>query len=452
MMILRNAVRFVRVTVVVLLVVFGTMLPTTARSSYSSFNVVGDSISAGYNSGGYVFGDGWVSLLFGDSITGIGARADTIDTIWPGIETRNNAVPGSTAGEWASPVYLPTVDLLSRRPDLVVVFIGGNDLIDYMKNDGVLSEAEKDAYRLNLRTIMDSLTGLEPVPEIVLVGYYDLFDGLSENLPAPMASYRGFSSGTLQGNAIIEQVAGEYGCLFVDLHTPFMHHCYGADLGDPLSASPSFVRTPLALFDIHPNSAGHQRIYETVYQLLSNLSPSSHTLTAAEGGGKGSVSPEGCTVSAGANQVFTATPGPGYDVATWLLDGAVTQNGGMTFSLQNIQASHEITVVFEAIEYLVTAQTSTGGRVTPTEVTMTVETEQTFTAVADEHYTVDKWEVDGAAVQDGGVQYAFSGATGDHVVRVTFLVPDADADGMPDWWEDQYGDLQPGADSDGDSI
>lgn len=121
--------------------------------------------------------------------------------------------------------------------------------------------------------------------------------------------------------------------------------------------------------------------------------------------------------------------------------------------MSSIQASHTIHVSFEAIQYNITAQASVGGTVSPTQLTMTIEDEQTFTATPDENYSVHQWRLDGAVVQNGGNQFAFSAPSDDYMVEVSFLVPDYDRDGMPDWWEDQYGgDLQPEADDDADEI
>ena len=114
---------------------FGVRSAASAGTPYLSFGLVGDSISAGWNSEGLTSGDGWVDLLFGDSITGVASSADTIARLWPGIETQNEAVSGSTASEWSAPGFGPMGVLLARSPDLVVVFIGGNDLIGYMENE-----------------------------------------------------------------------------------------------------------------------------------------------------------------------------------------------------------------------------------------------------------------------------------------------------------------------------
>jgi hypothetical protein len=71
-----------------------------------------------------------------------------------------------------------------------------------------------------------------------------------------------------------------------------------------------------------------------------------YTLTPS-GGANGSISPDvPVTVNGGASLGFIATPNVGYAVDQWLVDGAVAQTGGVTFTLTNVTANHTIGVTF----------------------------------------------------------------------------------------------------------
>ena len=243
------------------------LMPVAEGRNYEVFDVVGDSISAGVNPGCGTYG--WVQMLFGQSACGQDATAETLTNLWPGITAYNSAVSGSTARDWAwaQPAYLQTVS--NHHPDLVVVFIGGNDGLAYAS--GGYTEQEKGEFRTNLVTIIQQLRNNTPVPDIVVANYYDLFDGLSTNLPAGYSNYRALSSVVVTGNQVIAEIASGNGCFHVDVHAEFLHHAYGAELGDAGRLVPDYVRTPLAAFDIHPVTAGHDAIRRLMFRRLSEL-------------------------------------------------------------------------------------------------------------------------------------------------------------------------------------
>lgn len=226
---------------------------------YQKLDIVGDSISHGVNP---AVGDnsGWAQMMTGE----YGSEA-TVYQIWPGISVNNQAVSGSRASDWAGSGYAPMLSVIAHKPDLAVVYIGGNDLLAYAI-DGQLTETEKTAFRTNLRTIINTLQAITPPPDIIMVNYYDLFDGYSANLPLLFSSYRIASEGIIAGNQIIKDVADEKGCFLIDnIYSLFMHHAYGGELGDTGHISPDYVRTPIINFDIHPVTAGHRVIYQQIY-------------------------------------------------------------------------------------------------------------------------------------------------------------------------------------------
>ena len=81
-------------------------------------------------------------------------------------------------------------------------------------------------------------------------------------------------------------------------------------------------------------------------QVAFTAVPGPFTLTASAGVG-GSINPSGSFGSSlGGSQTFTASPNAGFVVNQWVLDGIAVQNGGNTYTLGNIQASHSVEVTF----------------------------------------------------------------------------------------------------------
>jgi lysophospholipase L1-like esterase len=246
--------------------------PIPARE-FTTFDVVGDSISAGVNPSFYssMQAYGWVQMLFGEGGGTLPTpMTNTLQTLWPGITQYNSAISGSKASDWA-PVnssYMTTV--LNHHPDLVVVMIGGNDYLADIA-DGTFTSAEVAAYRTNLETIIDRLRANTPRPQLILVDYYDLADGYSANVPALYSQYRAFSPGTVQANQVIHDVAEQKGTELVSIYDSFFHHAYGGALGDTGHLSPDYFRMPITSLDIHPITVGHQVIYQLVYAKLQSL-------------------------------------------------------------------------------------------------------------------------------------------------------------------------------------
>jgi hypothetical protein len=70
-----------------------------------------------------------------------------------------------------------------------------------------------------------------------------------------------------------------------------------------------------------------------------------HTITTSAGP-NGSVSPPNVTLPHRSNHQFTANPDLGFKVDKWYLDGSISQIGGRTYMLTNIQSDHNIHVTF----------------------------------------------------------------------------------------------------------
>lgn len=260
------------------LIPFSIALLTTSFSSgrdYAVVDIVGDSISDGYNPDYGVAGatTGWVHMLYGQADWTNAPGTATITNIWPDITFHNSSQAGSRASEWADDVNGWLSGVVAHDPDLVVIYLGGNDLIqDY--GSGGFSTIEQEQYRADLYAIIDSLRTNGAQPDIVMPDYYDLLDGQSTTLPPPYDQYADAAEAVATCNEVIRSVAAEKGCFAIDgIHAAFLYHCYGSDVV-PKSKhlSPDYVDRPLATsFDIHPVTAGHGAIYELVYEVLREL-------------------------------------------------------------------------------------------------------------------------------------------------------------------------------------
>jgi hypothetical protein len=154
-----------------------------------------------------------------------------------------------------------------------------------------------------------------------------------------------------------------------------------------------------------------------------------YTIVAAAGVG-GTITPSGNVgVQGFSNQSFVITPNPGYLIDTVYIDGvdvsAVTPSG-WTYTFNNIQADHTISVVFARQQYLVTYTHSVGGSLTVTggevvdDHTRRVYYEDvlTFVAQADEGYQFSDIQVNGSSVG------AITPYVLDHVLAVTTVHAD----------------------------
>ena len=76
-------------------------------------------------------------------------------------------------------------------------------------------------------------------------------------------------------------------------------------------------------------------------------------------GANGTIIPNSASaVTAGSSLTFTATPGTGYTVNTWAVDGTVVQTGGTVFTLAMITANHGVQVSFNPLAVSAVALTA----------------------------------------------------------------------------------------------
>lgn len=238
--------------------------------------VLGDSVSHGLNISLHPHKPsfGWVQFWQGLGEPGLGLSPLSADEtvqglLGPQAYVRNFARAGSKISDWVADRWLAPV--LAFAPRNLIVLIGGNDLLAAVQ-DGDFTEADQEGLARSLNRLFDKLAAGLPDTQVLVLGYYDLFDGFSERLPFVAARLRGLSLWTAQANQALEDAARARGWAYHDLGPAFRHHAYGSDLGDPDSRPEAYFRRPLAGgYDIHPNTAGHRALAQQVSAALRAL-------------------------------------------------------------------------------------------------------------------------------------------------------------------------------------
>jgi uncharacterized repeat protein (TIGR02543 family) len=87
----------------------------------------------------------------------------------------------------------------------------------------------------------------------------------------------------------------------------------------------------------------------TSVQVTFTTAPTTTYTVTPSAGANGTINPNTVqTVSSGGSVTFTATPASGYVVSQWLVNATATQNGGPTFTLNNVSAATSVQVTFTA--------------------------------------------------------------------------------------------------------
>jgi lysophospholipase L1-like esterase len=182
----------------------------------------------------------------------------------------NYAVGGITAKEWSSGSRLS--DVFSLEPNIYVVLIGGNDYLDAIR-DGVITEKEREEIIGYISELMGKIRLESGDTDILILNYYDLFDGKSSRLAGhpQMSRFVSFSDEIKIFDGKLRELSDSYSSYYLDLRAAFMHHGYGAELGDEHHRKPDYFKTPLSRFDVHPTVAGRMRLAELLFSHIPEI-------------------------------------------------------------------------------------------------------------------------------------------------------------------------------------
>lgn len=231
--------------------------------------IVGDSISQGVNPETrrrY----GWVEMITQTpDEDGNIIEVSSIYDIFHRAYIRNFSRGGSKAVDWAhNPKYLEQV--LEFNPDIVVIYLGGNDFLEMLRKD-MDYQSSLEQIVTNINKIANLMKEKSPDVTIINAGYYDLFDGKSENLIGPFKDYKQMSQLFITINSLLSENADKNGYFYVDISDIFSGHAYGSEVSLIKNNLP-YVRLPLSKFDIHPNTLGHKKLAEAFYKVFIEVS------------------------------------------------------------------------------------------------------------------------------------------------------------------------------------
>lgn len=246
------------------------LLPVSAAApKYSRLLLLGDSITYGYG----LEGDVNSCASYGNLV-----KADL------GLDAahfKNAAVNGYTSEQLLA--LLPSVQSYVKSSDLIIITIGGNDLLhivwdaldkvfeggfrDYSQLPDVLSDPAKMQklieqltlaqitsaivkYTTNLAAITSYIRTNNADAEVIFLAQYDPMEGV-EGIEA-LSSVAAAAISML--NAAMKSQVTLGGCTYLDVYTPFKGH--------------ATEWTNILSIDIHPNKEGHAQIYRLVMNYL----------------------------------------------------------------------------------------------------------------------------------------------------------------------------------------
>jgi hypothetical protein len=146
-----------------------------------------------------------------------------------------------------------------------------------------------------------------------------------------------------------------------------------------------------------------------------------YTIVASAGTG-GSITPSGdVVVDCGADQEFTITADPCYDILDVVVDD-VSQGAIGSYLFEDVDQSHTIAATFVLKTYTIAASAGTGGSITPSgDVVVDCGADQEFTITADPCYNILDVKVDD--VSQGAIgSYLFEDVDQDHTIVASFAI------------------------------
>ncbi len=254
-----------------LLLVFAVALPANAtqEKKYSTFLVLGDSISTGYGLEGYKTTDPYSC----DSYANIIARSLSLTSA---KTYKNLAVNGDRSEDLLA--LLPSVKTQIENAELVVISIGGNDMLRSLTDVASIISGESVSDYMTAATILSSLTQEE----------IKALEGNAELGSALAMIFFKFSINMSQISAILKESAPDADIVFLKQYNPMNNvpgiEAFGEFAGNIIAeinktietvcTSSGFIcvdvpsvidenaetLTNITAMDIHPNKAGHAEI------------------------------------------------------------------------------------------------------------------------------------------------------------------------------------------------
>jgi lysophospholipase L1-like esterase len=180
-----------------------------------------------------------------------------------GYEALNLTYDGATTAG----VLEQQLPALDRRPDLVTITVGGNDLMGAYGHNAAAEAAIRTIVERG-ETILGQVTAaFEGAPRILMTTVYDPSDGTGT---LPSGALPPWPDGPRLVRALNEALSGladRHGAVVADVHAHFLGH--GADTGDPAQPHPRPDNHQLWYCGvIEPNAWGAHEIRRTWWKTL----------------------------------------------------------------------------------------------------------------------------------------------------------------------------------------
>ena len=191
--------------------------------------------------------------------------------------------------------------------------------------------------------------------------------------------------------------------------------------------------TPVNSYEIRAVFVSDEQTHEVTYE----VNDAAGGTVTTESGNNGSI-----TVAAGTNLTFTAKPNQYYHVQTWKLDGNDVDGSAnqLTYTLNNVRAQHEVTVVFaKAVSYEVSYAVADGsGTISAIEndTALTLDANQkkavkagsklVFTATPSNNNMVAEWKINDETVTRDNMKTLGVKMSQDHYLSNTLTIESLD--------------------------
>jgi len=136
----------------------------------------------------------------------------------------------------------------ARKPDMIIILIGTNDSLQYLKNEKLIDLTSENDFRDNLQSLIDKARKF--TSEIFFIGLALGDDSITNPLPRSVTGKRYTKARIGAYDKIIKEVAGKNSLPFIDINN--------------ILANDDFID------GLHPNEIGHKKIYQRLIEITES--------------------------------------------------------------------------------------------------------------------------------------------------------------------------------------
>jgi lysophospholipase L1-like esterase len=226
------------------------------------------------------------SMSIDDYAGGVGRGAASLlwrnqDTDFPDWAGHDLATAGYTAqilardGAVSADVLQRQLPLIDRRPALVTITMGGNDLLATY-GDSAAARSVIDEVAATGEAILSRLRALSADCRIILTTVYDPSDGTGEIPTAGLPAWSDAVQLVAELNQALTAIAARHSAAVADVHRRFLGH--GTAAGDPAQSDPRPANRRLWYCGvIEPNAWGAAEIRRAWWDSLADTTNPART-------------------------------------------------------------------------------------------------------------------------------------------------------------------------------